>query len=274
MIRLLTNADKEVVLEYAENHHIECTFIIGNVIGVGIDNNKEINRSGDYYGYFEDGKLQGILPFYNIGSCIPHYENDKAVICFAEIMKKKTFSFLLGMEKIVRPLYEAIKETKDVKKYGEDSYYINNNYTPYNLEGIDFKYPHEIDEDKVTNFMIHAYEDGFDTKINYEEIKKMLKQRVPGDDFLFLLKDGKILAQGCIQTSTSKICQIGGVYTLDTERGKGYCKALISELCRMIIARGKTPTLMVSKKNTPAVKAYNSIGFRHYDDYNIIEFKQ
>lgn len=273
MIRLLTNADKDMVLEYAEKHHIECTFIIGNVVNIGIENNKELRLSGDYYGYFEEEKLQGILPFYNLGSCIPHYENENAINYFAEIMIERDFSFLLGMEKIVKPLYEAIKGTKELRKYGEDSYYVNNNYVPFTLKGVEFKYANEIDEDKVINFMIHAYEDGFDMKCDYEEIKKMLNQRIPGDDFIYLIKDNEILAQGCIQTSTSKICQIGGVYTLDTERGKGYCKALISELCKIIISRGKTPTLMVSKKNTPAVKAYNSIGFRHYDDYNIIEFK-
>jgi uncharacterized protein len=76
-----------------------------------------------------------------------------------------------------------------------------------------------------------------------------------------------------IQTYTSKINQIGGVYTLPEYRGKGYCKAIVSELCKRILGRGKMPTLSVKNNNTPAVCAYQSIGFKYYDDYLIVKFQ-
>lgn len=94
------------------------------------------------------------------------------------------------------------------------------------------------------------------------------------EDYVFLIKDDKIVAQANIQTTTDEINQIGGVYTSEEERGKGYCKAVVSEICKRITARGKIPTLMVVKKNTPAVKAYSVLGFKHYDDYLIIEFEK
>ena len=80
-----------------------------------------------------------------------------------------------------------------------------------------------------------------------------------------------MVAQAGIQTYTPKINQIGSVYTPEEERGKGYAKAIVSEICKRIIERGKMPTLMVNKDNTPAVRAYNALGFEHYDDYLIVK---
>jgi predicted GNAT family acetyltransferase len=44
-------------------------------------------------------------------------------------------------------------------------------------------------------------------------------------------------------------------------------------MCRRIIEKGKLPTLSVKKNNTPALRAYTSIGFENYDDYLIVRFK-
>ena len=66
MIQLLKQENKEIVLEYLEKYHIETTFLIGNVDCFGLDNNAEMRCCGDYYGYFEDDILRGVLPFYNL----------------------------------------------------------------------------------------------------------------------------------------------------------------------------------------------------------------
>jgi len=272
MIRLLNQGDKEIVLQYLEKHSIETTFLTGNVKNFGLDNNKQVRRCGDYYGFFQGNALRGILPFYNLGSCIPHYDSSSAIPYFVNLLKEKDFTHLLGMESIIKPLYEEIKDSKVTEEYSEDSYYINNDFKPFVLEDIAIKEADSEDTDMV-NFYQRAVTEGFHQKKSIEDIIKTLKQRPKDEDFIFLLKDNLLSAQGCIQTTTDKIEQIGGVFTAVEARGNGYCKAVVSELCRRIILRGKTPTLMVTKTNTPAVKAYNSLGFKHYDDYLIISFK-
>lgn len=273
MIRLLNNDDKKMVMEYLERNHIETTFLTGNVISFGLENNKNLRRGADYFGYFDDKELKGILPFYNLGSCIPHYESKEAIPIFADIMKDRTFSYLLGMKHIIKPLYEEIKGTKELDEYSEDAYYINNNFNPFNLEDIQIVDGKELSLDELEKFMKEAYTDGFRSAITREDIEKMFNERSTDEDFLFLLKDGEIKAQANVQTYTSKINQVGAVFTLRGERGKGYCKTVVSEVCRRIIQRGKTPTLMVRKNNIPAVKAYEALGFRYYCDYLLIDFK-
>jgi len=272
MIRLLNQKDKDLVLKYLNKHDIETTFLIGNVNLFGLDNDKNVRRCGDYYGYFENGTLRGVLPFYNLGSCIPHYDSPSAIPYFAELLKENNFEFLLGMESVIKPLYEEIKDLKVTKEYSEDSYYINDSFKPFTLENITIKEAGCQDIDMV-KFHLRGRIEGFHQQSTIEDVARMFEQKPQEEDFIFLLKDNVISAEGCVQTVTDKIEQIGSVFTAPEARGNGYCKAVVSELCRRIISKGKIPTLMVTKTNTPAVKAYSSLGFKHYDNYLIISFK-
>ena len=56
------------------------------------------------------------------------------------------------------------------------------------------------------------------------------------EEFIVLSMDNKLVAQACIQTFTDNSNQIGAVYSR-RERGKGYAKAAVSELCERIIGR-------------------------------------
>jgi uncharacterized protein len=274
MIKLLTQADKRIILEYLERNEIETSFLYANVMEFGVDNDPGIRRCADYYGFFQDNILKGILPFYNLGSCIPHFEVDGAVPLFAEIMKERNFEFLLGMHKVIKPLYEEIKDYKEIQTYDESSYFINSSLKPFILDGVNFITSNGVISDNMVDFLLEARIKGFDQTAEREDIKESLIQRGAEEEYIFLEKDNRIIAQACVQTYTPKINQIGAVYTTEEERGKGYCKAIVSEMCSRIIGRGKIPTLSVKKKNLPAVKAYTALGFQHYDDYLIVRYKQ
>lgn len=273
MIRLLRQPDKQMIMEYLGRNEISTSFLYANIIEFGVENKPDMRRCADYYGFFEGEELKGILPFYNLGSCIPHYEAEAAVPLFAGIMKKRSFEFLLGMREIVKPLYDGIKAHKEILAYDESAYFTNKSFKPYVLDGINFIDARGAGNDAVVDFVINAREKGFNEIMTREDAIKSLVQRSEEEDFIIAEKDGKIVAQACIQTYTPGINQIGSVYTPEGERGKGYCKAVVSEICRRIIDKGKMPTLSVKKNNTPAVRAYNALGFEHYDDYLIVRCK-
>jgi uncharacterized protein len=273
MIKLLTQADKKIILEYLERNEIETSFLYANVMEFGVDNREDIRRCADYYGFFNEGVLKGILAFYNLGSCIPHYEIEEAVTLFAELMKGRKFEFLLGMYKVIKPLYEKIKDYKEVQSYDESSYFINKSFKPFILEGVNFIDANKAAGENVIDFIMDARIYGFKQNVTREDIEKTLMQRGKEEEFIVAEKDGKMVAQACVQTYTPKINQIGSVYTTEKERGKGYCKAVVSEICRRIIDKGKIPTLSVRKNNIPAVKAYSALGFEHYDDYLLVRCK-
>ncbi|MCM0648306.1 GNAT family N-acetyltransferase [Clostridium swellfunianum] len=272
MIRQLTQADEKTIMEYLSRNEIETSFLYANIKEFGIDNREEIRRCADYYGFFNGELLKGILPFYNLGSCIPHYEEEEAIPFFASLMKENKFEFLLGMRKIIRPLYDEIKDFKETHSYDESSYFINRNLKPFTLADMNFVNANNAENENAVDFVMDARVNGFKQEVTREDVKKALVQKGKEEEYIIAEKDGTMVAQACVQTYTPEINQIGSVYTSEKERGKGYCKATVSELCRRIIAKGKVPTLSVKKNNTPAVKAYISIGFEHYDDYLIVRF--
>lgn len=147
MIRLLTQTDKQVILEYHERNEIETSFLYANVIEFGVDNRKDIRRCADYYGFFDGGMLKGILPFYNLGSCVPHYEVNDAVPVFAGLMKERNFEFLLGMYRVIKPLHEEVKRYRETAAYDESDYFINRNFTPFILDGINFINAKEVNSE-------------------------------------------------------------------------------------------------------------------------------
>ncbi|QCX34405.1 GNAT family N-acetyltransferase [Caloramator sp. E03] len=273
MIRILNEKDKPVVEEYLERNHIDTTFLIGNVKYFGLENKKDLRRCGDYYGYFENGILKGIIPFYNLGSCIPHFESKNAIPHFIDLMKNNEFKFLLGMKKFIEPLYNELKSLKQSGNISDSYYFVNNNFKEFIIPEVEIKSFHEIDLDCITDFIVETNIKGFgNMKYTKDEAIKSLNQRSKDEDYLFLIKDNLIVAGANIQTSTDRISQIGAVYTLPEHRGRGYCKAVVSNLCSRIISKGKIPTLIVRKNNMPAVKAYKALGFEFYDEYLLIEF--
>ena len=55
MIRLLTQYDKKVILDYLKRNEIETSFLYANIIEFGVDNILDIRRCADYYGFFKEG---------------------------------------------------------------------------------------------------------------------------------------------------------------------------------------------------------------------------
>lgn len=273
MIRLLTSDDISEVHAYLERNYMETVLLSGNLERCGIENDRIRRRSGDYYGYFADGRLRGLMAFYNLGSVVPHFETTGAVSAFAEIMRQRRFEVLAGMKSLVEPLCLALNQNKRVMDY-EDSYYlVNYDAKPYvlssSLQIVDVD---NVDPTLACTFIVEAYRQGFKRRFNRELAAKLIDDRNPKEEIVLLLAGGVPKAQAMIQVVTGRVNQIGGVYTSECSRGQGYCKALVSELCLRSQANGQVPVLMVRKDNFPAVKAYTSIGFTYFGEYLVAKF--
>jgi len=250
----------------------EAAFLIGNAEHAGIMNRSGILRCGDYFGYFRGHALEGVIAFYNMGNCFPHYESFEAVPYFSQLMLMKRFTMLLGAERIIRPLFDIIKYSKCIKGVEECGYYINHELVPFKLEDSEFVDVSKDSSMETLSFVRDAYLLGFDAERTLESTSLLLSQKGEEEEFILLRMDGKLVAQACIQAVTLNTNQIGAVYTLEEERGKGYGKAVVSELCERIRGRGKLPTLIVNKQNSPALSAYKALGFEERGDYMMIRF--
>ena len=274
MMRLLTGYDIPEVEVYLERNHMETVFFSGNLARCGIENDGVNRRAGDYYGYFSESGLQGIAAFYNLGNVVVHYEAAEVVEHFAEIMRQRRFEFFVGLKKMVEPLSLALQPYKEILSCEESYFYVNQAPQPYSLDCL-----HQIadmaaiERESALAFIVETYRQGFQRRFNREMAAKLIEERGPEEDFLFLLINDEPVAQAIIQVVTGRLAQIGGVYTREEYRGRGYCKALVAELCRRICTAGRIPTLLVRQNNIPALKAYHGLGFTYYDEYLITKFR-
>lgn len=270
MFRQLNEWDRPVIFDYLQRNEKETDFLIENSKQCGIMNRSNILRCGDYFGYFEGSALKGVIAFYNMGTCIPHYESNGAAPYFSQLMVMRRYSMIIGKDKIIRPLLELIRYYKNFREFEECSYCVNSNFAPFKPEGAEFLDVSGDNDMNILSFVRKAYLKGFGAERTIEDTRLLLSQRSEEEEFIILSKDNKLVSQACIQASTDNTSQIGAVYTLEEERGKGYAKAVVSELCERIISKGKLPTLIVNKYNAPALNAYKALGFEQREDYLII----
>ncbi|SDF56538.1 GNAT family N-acetyltransferase [Sporomusa acidovorans] len=273
MIRLLTSDDLPAVDAYLERNYMETAFLSGNLSRYGIENDRLSRRTGDYYGFFANSELQGMLTFYNLGSVVPHFETTAAIRDFVMLLRQRKFEVLVGMKKIVEPLSLALNQYKQIQDRDDSYYFVNYAGKPFSLpDAHQIADVETIRQSLALNFVVEAYREGFKRRFNSELAARLIEDRGQEEAFIFLLVDGMPAAQAMIQVTTGRIGQIGGVYTSESSRGKGYCKALVAELCRRIYSLGKIPTLMVRKDNSPAIRAYQALGFTYYDEYLIVKY--
>ena len=273
MLRLLNESDWDIILEYIRRHEMETTFFYSNIQAYGVENRFNIGRSGDYIGNFEEGHLTGVIAFYNLGSCVPHYESQESMDVFIWMMKQRQFRYLLGTARIIQPLLEKLEIEKDFDDVIEGGYYINNNFVDFYIDDAEFIDATEMDENVASEFIVEAYNRGFNQTKSKEEALRMIRESSDEEAVVFMRKNGVVVAQGCIHAVTDCVGQIGSIYTEPTVRGLGYGKAVCAELCRRVLAMDRTPTFMLKNDSAPVASAYRALGFEKYDDYYIITLR-
>jgi predicted GNAT family acetyltransferase len=269
MLRLLNCSDRDRVLQYILDHEIELVMVYGNVLIFGLENQPGIMRCADYYGYFDGDELKGFIAFYNMGSCIPHYSDDRAIPFFVELMKDRQFEVVLGMKHIIQPVIDALTPAKPYKSIDEEMYMTNPQHRPYTNDHLTIVEPN-ADDDEQLAFFVRAAKECFNEVTTPEKERESIRRKPRDEELLIACLEGKSISQALVHGYTPHYGQIGGVATLLAYRGMGAAKTVVSRICECIIKKKCIPTLFVRKNNTPAVKAYEALGFQNFGDYLMV----
>jgi uncharacterized protein len=93
-------------------------------------------------------------------------------------------------------------------------------------------------------------------------------------DWQFMLVDGNdIVAYAAFNAALPEIVQIGGVWTLPAQRGRGYGRAVVAGA--LLAARdggAHRAVLFTGENNTAAQRAYTALGFRRIGDWGLVLF--
>jgi GNAT superfamily N-acetyltransferase len=91
---------------------------------------------------------------------------------------------------------------------------------------------------------------------------------------LYLLEDaGRLVATTMFNARLPDIVQIGGVYTPPELRGRGYGRAVVAGSLLAVQAEGVSRTVLFTREEGPARRAYEGLGFRLAGDYGLVMFR-
>ncbi|MBB5254302.1 GNAT family N-acetyltransferase [Sulfurisphaera ohwakuensis] len=79
-----------------------------------------------------------------------------------------------------------------------------------------------------------------------------------------LFIDNKLVSAAYTWIETKDAGIIGGVFTREGFRNRGFASSVVSELAEDIVKRGKIASLYVREDNTSAIHVYKKIGFNEY----------
>jgi predicted GNAT family acetyltransferase len=102
-----------------------------------------------------------------------------------------------------------------------------------------------------------------------QNLKRMLSQQL----VLMAEQKGKVVAKAGTNARGFTTDQIGGVFTVESERNSGLAFRVMEELLRRIFSEKPTACLFVKKDNLPALSLYRKLGFRAADGYQISYYK-
>ncbi|QIW22788.1 GNAT family N-acetyltransferase [Sulfolobus sp. S-194] len=93
-------------------------------------------------------------------------------------------------------------------------------------------------------------------------IVQMLRDNKTTAYGLFL--GNKLVSAAYTWIETKDVGIIGGVFTREEFRNRGFASSVVSELAEDIVNRGKIASLYVREDNTSAIHVYRKIGFNEY----------
>ena len=102
--------------------------------------------------------------------------------------------------------------------------------------------------------------------------RRGLEYLLAGNLVLAAELDGRLTGKININAQSLNFFQIGGVYVLPEYRGLGIAKAMTAALIREFALIKSRYSLFVKKANAPALRVYESLGFKKNGDYRISYF--
>jgi len=81
-------------------------------------------------------------------------------------------------------------------------------------------------------------------------------------EFFGVLEGGALIAMAGERMKHAGFTEVSGVCTHPDVRGRGLARSLSAHVARRILARGETPNLHAYATNMPAIRLYESLGFR------------
>ena len=209
--------------------------------------------------YYENNNV-GIIAFYKLANALTFRGSYKALLKILPMLRNhKGFSCYAILTQDLNLVRKHLSITRVI-------YEILMVLTENNFKSVikhDVKVLNLDNYDEIRRYYFSAF-----SSIN--ELEYLLStNRV----YASLTQEGEVASIAYIQDVTNKVAMIGGVYTRDDLRRRGYARSCLSYMINKLFHRFKYVGLLVEEDNYKAINLYKSLGFKPYSRLVYFEIK-
>ena len=258
------------LIEYLESHAPNTSSIVANIKFATASYNPYIMRSGHYFIYNFNRKIDGMIAVYNDGNAFIYTNNEDAQSSSLKILVKSKYhsvwglsnwlpnlnglSANIGMQMDARELITMVRDKN-----------ISLPKSQYDLVRIDQKF----NLNRYIPFIKTCLYEGFGFKPYARDLKKRMRERTEDEPYFLLFDNKQPVSQCHIQSLSLTHGYIAGICTPRIYRRKGYAKQITARACRFVEGKERLSALTVNPANTGAVELYRSLGFVPVDKMQV-----
>jgi len=275
--RLLLRNDTDKLTSFLMGDEAANTFLLGNLLYYGVENDRRNLRCGEYRGYFADGDLVGVAAFFNNSQCMVYHTDEGIVNQIASDISDGSARLALGSDRCVRPILPLLKGIQGrIAVHSQLFMELAGAAAPAPSRNDAFEFEDARAQScsrAVQDFILRCMKEGFGFSVSRGTVKRLLREKTEYEPYLLLKAGGKYVAQAHIQARTPGFRQIGGVCTLPEERRRGYARAIVARLIGLTAHDGgRKACLVVNEDNGAARKLYEEMGFKETGRLILIDF--
>ena len=189
--------------------------------------------------------------------------------------------WVMGVARVVDPILSRLRERSITLGLDEQCYlcYVDaNTLRPHGIEGI--RQAEACDAGAVASLRSAFEREYFGmpaSQVSRSWCLRLARRYIERGTFI-AEQHGQVISMAATEAETPDLAQIGAVYTRRGYRTRGLARAVVSALSAdHLDAKRAQPKrramLTVRRDNTPALRAYASIGFAHWEDYRMTKLK-
>ena len=254
-----TDKNKTELLDFLKEAPEENCFFLGD-----LEQHSLSEECLDIWVNRREGTItSALLRYYSYYSLyMPSPEDAPHVVAQLETLDDKTS--LAGLEKAISTVADGLGREKLTVQYLAALRPEHYNPLPPKHRVVR---PCEEDAEAILDFHI-GIEEFSVTEADRGPALRDIKINLPSTYLCY--RNGKIVSSATLVAENSQNGMVIGVATSREERGQGYARAALTELCNDLTARGKAAILFYG--NPDAGKLYRSLGFREIGRWARLSF--
>jgi len=268
-LRPLGLGDRRDTEKFLLQSPVENLFLLGVI--------EEHGMLPGFFGAFEKGALRALLFVAGGRSGVPYVPEPATFRGWGAMANAlRAGGRLVGASAAVEPLWAALRD-----KLGRPSPVLDRPQKLYNLENGELRRRATSELRAATardlESIVRAHsgmvleDEGYDPqKLAPERFRRSIMARIERGRVFIAEKGGQTLFKVDLSARCRHGAQFAGVYTDPDHRRRGIAARCLADLAGRLLGECPRVTLHVNQENTPAIRTYESVGFRPAMDFRMV----